>query len=169
MGALCFDFSPLNLRKRWEDIFAFRHLLTGRSPTGLGNEFLRRPGRGDTSYWWHDGDVPLNRVTFSRLDWIHWGCILFSKEFAIELLEWGRKLLGFGEEKWWLVGFKNGKIHEIYWIANAPECRWKVKCSSFSISNVPLHFVMIWLRGLCIKRKWLNWACETFIIGDKAW
>ena len=76
-------------------------------------------------------------------DWIDCNGVAFSTE---ESLEWGRKLSGFRRKKCWLVGFKNGKIHGIYGIVNAPEwfhCRWKVKCSSVSKPNVSLHFRMI--------------------------
>ena len=44
-------------------------------------------------------------------DWIDCNGVVFSTEFPTELLEWARKLSGFWEEKCWLVGFKNGKIH----------------------------------------------------------
>ena len=38
-------------------------------------------------------------------DWIDYTGAVFSREFLTELLEWGRKLSGFWEEKCWLVEF----------------------------------------------------------------
>ena len=43
-------------------------------------------------------------------DWISYSGVAFSTELPTELLEWGRKLSGFWEEKFWLVRFKNGNI-----------------------------------------------------------
>ena len=40
-------------------------------------------------------------------DWIDYNGVALSTEFLTELLEWGRKLSGFWEEKRWLVGCKS--------------------------------------------------------------
>ena len=45
-------------------------------------------------------------------DWIDYNGVAFSTEFPTELPEWGRKLIVgiLGVRKFWLVGFKSGKI-----------------------------------------------------------
>ena len=43
--------------------------------------------------------------------WTDYHGVAFSTEFPTEVLEWGQKLSGFwGFRKFWLVGFKYGKI-----------------------------------------------------------
>ena len=44
-------------------------------------------------------------------NWVDCNGVAFPTEFLIDILEWGRKFVGiFGVRKFWLVGFKNGKI-----------------------------------------------------------
>ena len=56
-------------------------------------------------------------------DWNDSNGVAFSTEFPTELLEWGRKLSAFwGARKFWLVGFKHGKIR------GKRKCCYKKNC-----------------------------------------
>ena len=103
-------------------------------------------GGGGTSFWEANGDVLLDGVAFSRLDWIWLGRI-FNR-----LTRMGSHILGFfGVRKFFIFTVSEKSV---------PEClysRWKVKFCSFSLKDGSIHK----------HREWLTWDRKNYIFAQK--
>ena len=103
-------------------------------------------GMGGTSLWEAKGDVLLDGVAFSWLDWIWWGRI-FSR-----VTRMGSNIFGFfGVRKFFIFTVSKKSV---------PEClysRWKVTFSSSSLKDGWVHK----------HRKWLSWDRKNYIFAQK--
>ena len=113
-------------------------------------------------------------------DWIDYNGVTF----LVELLKWGRTFSGFLGQNFLLNNrsllsppavrqkyhpMNNGEwryVCKYLWLSNVPEClycRWKVKCSTFNLTNLSIHLTITYVKGRGIIRKWLSWDSDNDI------